>query len=356
MARSTKKSGGQSQALSPAQFLKLVERGTLGPVYVFVGDDTEAMAHTWNAVRQACVPDEMEEFSLEVLHAESESVDAAQIIGAAETVPFMGSTRVVLVKHAEELTADDLGPLATYTETVCAEGRSGLLLILMCAALDRRTKFARAAAAAGCIVEFAAASVREVVATMQERYGKRVTAGALQLLEDYLENDTRSAYSELEKLSLYVGARDRITEADVLAVCVDSATRNEWELADRLVQGDCGAALEALRRMRQSGADTIYQYTIIATALARLPGAAEALRDGSLYKNWRTHRIGYNDPQRPAVERRLRALTPAAQAAGLAWLMYMDICLKGTALPGEVLCELMCLATTQPGVTTGLKE
>jgi DNA polymerase-3 subunit delta len=346
MARSTKKSSAKTGSLTPAQFTKLVEKGTLASAYVFVGDDTHAMTHACNVVRRACVPEEMEQFSLEVMHAESDAVTAAEIIGAAETIAFMGATRVVLVKHTDELTADELTPLGEYLERLAAEPREGLVLILMFAALDKRTKFARAAYGSGNVVEFEGALVRDVAAALQERYGKRLTPGALAALQEFLEGDTGSAYNELEKVSVYVGDREQITEDDVLAVCVDSATRNEWELADRLTQGDAAAALEALRRMRAGGADEIYQYTIIATALARLPGAAAALADGNLYREWQKYRLRYDDPRRGDVEAHLRALTPEAQARALRWLMYVDICLKGTALPGALLCDLACLAAT----------
>jgi DNA polymerase III delta subunit len=345
MARAPRKQSKKSDALTPAEFMNHVDKGRLQSVYVFVGDDLHAMEHAVAALRRACVPGDMQDFCLEVLHAESDAVTGAEIIAAAETMPFMGSTRVVIVKHADELRADDLTPLAEYIETQAREPREGMVLVLLFNALDKRTKFARSAYAGKLVVEFSAAPVTDVAATMQERHGKTITPGAVRILEEFLAGDARGAYSELEKVCLYVGERNEVTEADVLAVCVDSATRNEWELAERLVQGNRAAALDALRRMRQSGADTMYQYTIIATALSRLPGAAAALSDGTLYKNWYTYRISYSDPHRRAIEEHLRSLTPANQSRALRWLMYLDICLKGTALPGELLCELTCLAT-----------
>jgi DNA polymerase-3 subunit delta len=345
MARSSRTRAKKSNALTPAQFITQVDKGALQSIYVFAGDDLQAMEHAVTALRRACVPGDLQDFCLEVLHAESDAVTGAEIVAAAETMPFMGSTRVVIVKHADELRADDLAPLADYLETLTREPRAGVVLVLMFSALDKRTKFARAAYAGKVVVEFAAAPVTDVAAAMQARHGKTISPGAVRILEEFLEGDPRGAYAELEKVCLYVGERDTVTEADVLAVCVDSATRNEWELAERLVQGNREAALEALRRMRQGGADTIYQYTIIATALSRLPGAAAALQNGTLYKNWQTYRVSYSDPHRRAIEQHLRALTPADQARILRWLMYLDICLKGTALPGELLCELTCLAT-----------
>jgi len=349
MARASRQSAARksSNGLTPAAFMALASQRRLGPVHVLVGADSAAVAAALQQVRSAYLPPGTEEFNLEVLDAASDNVNAAQIIGAADTLAFMGGTRVVFVKHIDSLSAGELEPLGAYCEHLAAAARHDLVLLLLCDELDRRTRFARKLAEHDAIVDCTLTRIADVAAVMRERYGKTIARDAAAVLQELCDGDPHSARQELEKLTLYLGARENVTLDDVAQVCMDTGTRNEWELADRLLQGNLGAALDVLQALRRTNLETLYQHAIIVTGLSRLPAARAAVRDGSLFKRFAEFRLSYQHPARARIEHFLRRLSERQTAVSLQYLAFMDIALKGSTLPGAILTDIACvLATT----------
>lgn len=332
--------GRATGAQTPASVLASVRQMELASAYVLTGEDTLAVERIIAALRGAVLTPETEEFNYEVLDAETEGVTCAEILGAIETVPFLGGRRLVVVKHCDALPASELEVLGERIAKLVKEGREDVVVVVTCRELDKRTKFAKQAMASGVVVECVAGVTEDPAVAARERFEKRMTRGAAAMLNELCGGDARALANEVEKVCLYVGDRDEVREEDVLAVCVDTALRNEWEIADCLLRGEVGRALHVLRDMREGGADPVYECTIVASAISRLPAARAAARDGTLYQRWHEFRLSYRNPAHRGAEERLRRLSERKLAAALRWLMYMDIAIKGTNLPGEVLADL----------------
>ena len=327
-------------ALAPSLLIEQARKGTLGPVHVLVGEDAQTIARINAAVKAAYVPPESQDFCLETISGDDDAVTAGHIVAAAETMSMFGGCRVVWVKHADAMPASELEALAGQLDVL--RSRSDLVLVLVCSALDKRTKFFKVVQAAGIVVDCSVGAVSDVAAALLERHGKQMAPDAARLLQERVGSDANLAWQELEKLSLYLGDRAMATREDVLLVCADTALRNEWEIADRLLEGDAGGALVALQDMRRNAQDPIYQHTIVAMSASRVPAARAAALDGSLQQRWREFRLGRNSA---GIERRLRATKPPTVTASLRWIMYADIAVKGTSLPAELLTDMACLIT-----------
>lgn len=332
-----------TSGMTPAELLRCAQRRELGCAYVLAGDNTLVIEQLIGAIRAAVLTEETQEFNYEALDAESEGVTCAEIIAAIDTVPFMGGVRLVVVKHVEALPASEQEVLGEHVGKGVAAERRDVVAVLVCRELDKRTKFAKQMTGLGIVVECAAGSVTDPAQAAREQYGKVMSNGAAVMLKELCGGDARMLANEIEKVCLYVGTREQVTEEDVMAVCVDTALRNEWEVAERLLQGDAGKALQALRDMREGGVDAVYECTIVASAISRLPGARAAAKDGTLFKRWSEFRLSYNNPAHRVAERRVRGLSERQLAAALRWLMYMDIAVKGTNLPADILADVTCL-------------
>lgn len=332
-----------TSGLTPAAFKKAVTSGTTRPVYIFAGDDPHIRDSALALVRKTCIPEGQEDFALDILHVNN-NLSASDVINAAETVPFMGGMRVVWVKHAEDFLTADLDALTEYISEVCETSREDLLLVLAFDVLDKRTRFARTASRHGIIVDCAVRPIKDIPAFVQKQYGKSIDMRAADALQNYVGDDSRAARSELEKVCTYVGNRDTITHEDVLHVCFDSATRNEWAIADYILKGNTGGALRLLEDMRRNKQEPMYAHAIITTALSRLPAARAALADGSIYKRWGEFRVSYRDNTRAALERYLKSLSPEDLSRTLGALMYAEIAVKATQLPRELIADMCCVS------------
>jgi len=338
----------KDNTISPVQFTGKIKDGSFGPAYVFAGEDTYAMDNILSMIRKECIPPENEEFNLEILHADSDSVNAAEIITAGDTVPFLGGLRVIFVKYINELPASELDILGDYLEKLKTEERKELLIILSVSVLDKRTKFAKTVK--DIIVNFDVRDIKNISQYIQTQYNKRISPAAVSYLELLTQGNSMSLRNEIEKVCMFAGGREEITEKDVSEVCIDSSKKNEWALSNYILQGNVAGALDLLGDIRRGGLEDMYQHAIISKAISSLPEAREALMDGTLYKNWK-FRLNYNDPKNKQIEKHLRALTEPQLASLLSRLMYMEIGFKGANLPKALMSDFACLAGTT-GATT----
>ena len=192
----------------------------------------------------------MEDFSLETITVDKEKNGAGEIIGAAETIPFMGGYRLVIVRHGEELDSEALEALSEYAQETFENKRSDMLLIIVMSALDKRLKFTKTIQKLGAIIDCEPEPIRDLREYASKHFNKTLTPGGERAFSEIVGTDTRKVASEMEKVSLYTGEREEITEEDVMAICADSNIQDEWELRNCLLSGDMDGTLSALRNLR----------------------------------------------------------------------------------------------------------
>ena len=100
-----------SIGITPASFASKVKSKTTGPACVIIEENKLTVENLFSLVKKELITPGTEDFCLEVMHADSESVTGGTIVGAAETMSMMGGFRVIWVKYADELAAADLDKL-----------------------------------------------------------------------------------------------------------------------------------------------------------------------------------------------------------------------------------------------------
>ncbi len=80
------------------------EKGDVRSVYCLYGKETYLLQETVSRIRQAVVDEETKDFNLSVFDLEEDPLD--QAITDAETFPFMGEKRLVIVKNPSFLTGE----------------------------------------------------------------------------------------------------------------------------------------------------------------------------------------------------------------------------------------------------------
>ncbi len=72
------------------------EKGDVRSVYCLYGKETYLLQETVSRIRQAVVDEETKDFNLSVFDLEEDPLD--QAVTDAETFPFMGEKRLVILK------------------------------------------------------------------------------------------------------------------------------------------------------------------------------------------------------------------------------------------------------------------
>ena len=165
------------ESFRPEDFLKKLEANETGNFYVLLGEDHTRAEQLLETLRARLVPPGMEDFSLEIITVDKEKNGAGEIIGAAETIPFMGGYRLVIVRHGEELDSEALEALAEYAQETFENKRPDMLLVIVMSALDKRLKFTKTIQKLGAIIDCEPEPIRDLREYASKHFNKTLTPG-----------------------------------------------------------------------------------------------------------------------------------------------------------------------------------
>ena len=329
------------EGINPENFVSRLDSLDFGNFYVLLGEDFTRAEQFLETLRARLVPAGTEDFALEVITVDKDHNGAGEIIGAAETLPFMGGFRLVIVRHGEELDAAALEALGEYAVKTYEEKRDNMLLVICMSSLDKRLKFTKTLMKLNAIIDCEPEPIRDLGEYAKKYYGKELTPAGERAFSEIVGNDRRKVAAEMEKVSLYTGNRNEITEADVMAICADSNIQDEWELRNCLLSGDVEGAFAALRNMRLDPQGTEEGiFAKLCYIISDLPQAAQAAGRGDM----RGARIFPGNPRYYAMKNFLSDLPVEKQREILSLLMYEMIAFRGSNLPKDIMNDLACIS------------
>ncbi len=253
------------------RFVSELESRKLRPAYVFVGDEAFFRKRFRDAILEHLVPADLRDFSLfEFDLAEN---DLAEVLDRARTPSLMAPFQVFFVRGVKNLfgrgsNEEKLGAIEEY----CKNPNPDALIVFVAdhisipadvrrMEMQDKERYQRIRETMGqycAIVELARVEEGEAVRWISEYCASREVPvkidpdGARELV-DALGGDMMMISNELEKLMLYVGARNRITLGDVETMVLAAKQRSLYELTDAISSKDRVRALEVLDAILTSG-------------------------------------------------------------------------------------------------------
>ncbi len=196
----------------------------------------------------------------------SNSGEALHVISklreALQTLPFFGSGKVVWLRDCNFLGDERAASAQAVTETLTGLAEElknfkwrNVRLLISAGKVDKRKTFFKTLDKLGTVEIFAGLSAddrdwverAEVAArtAVRERQ-KEISGEALAELVSRVGPNARQLESEIEKLCLFAGGRDKIEVADVNAVCTRNKTARAFALGDALGDRDLPRLLRRL--------------------------------------------------------------------------------------------------------------
>ncbi|MFH1245666.1 MAG: DNA polymerase III subunit delta, partial [Candidatus Omnitrophota bacterium] len=171
---------------------------------------------------------------------------AKQVLECVWAAPFLSSTRVVLVRDAEEFSAEDKEIILTYLK-----GRLNqhTCLILETVQSNLKQKFLLEVSKYARLVFCVPLKGKQLSDWLRERVkesGKKIVPEAEELLIEHLGADLQLLTSALNNLVLYTGNRELICREDVACLVGADFTANAFELFDAVSAGNAAGALGIL--------------------------------------------------------------------------------------------------------------
>ncbi len=236
--------------MNPEQLIENIEQDRIDPVYFFSGDESYRKEEAIDVLIARVIDPGTEAFCLDVLRGDES--DASAILTTASQVPMMTDRRVVVVRDFHQLPQRDREAIADYAE----RSVPSTVLVLEAPRVNLKTKlYGRLAAAAVSVVFYPLFSER-IPAWLQRharRYGKRLSPEAAHQLQAIGGTDLGELAGELEKLAVFVGARETIAAGDVESLLGPVRAGSVFDIAEAVGEKDLAKALGAYQRAIDAG-------------------------------------------------------------------------------------------------------
>jgi len=226
----------------------------LKPVYLIHGPEELLLERALERLRRRLAEVADLDFNLDTF--EGEKAAGADVIAAANTLPFMSERRLVIVRDADKMSTDDLKIIAEYA----ADPNPETVLVLVAEKMAKNLRIYKAIDALGGVAEYKAPSKREYPRTVVEMFashGKRVGLDAAEVLVRAVGYDLRKLDTEIEKVIAFSGAETTLSRREIEEVVSTTAPASIFDFLDAIGARDCRSALRTLADLLGDG-ESIY--------------------------------------------------------------------------------------------------
>jgi DNA polymerase-3 subunit delta len=325
--------------VEPRELERRLKRNELAPVIFLWGEEAWLVDETIGQIEAVALEPEAREFNREVFYGDE--AEAQEVVTAAQTLPWLGMQRLVLVRGADALPRAADPSLVAY----CIQPSPSTCLIFTAQRAETSRPLFSLLLKLPWAVRFRRLPARELSTWIVQRIvarGCRISADAVAALIDTVGNDLQLLANEIDKLVTFVGSEHVIEVESLTALTDDIREMSAFELARCLSAGDLAEALRAWGKFASSG---------------EYPGLALGAVIHHVHQLWRiklAQRAG-TSPERLARELNIPAFTVrrlSAQAAVIEserlrqWLealLEADQTLKRSGLPPQSVFEKLIL-------------
>jgi len=181
-----------------------------------------------------------------------------------------------------------------------------------------------------------------IMARSRKKYGKKMPIEAAILLFEKSGADMAKVDSELEKLSIYVGTRDTITEKDVELAATEDRQFNQFALPDAIAKRDASAAQRILERLLADGQKAPQIIYSISRQLKRIWKARRMFEKGAPFSEiFDAFKVGRHPKHRETFKRLVRHFSEEELRAKYELLQITDIQTKTGRLPDKLALEML---------------
>jgi DNA polymerase III subunit delta len=346
-------------SMSPREFLERIAKGKPIPGVLLLGSEAYLRDMCRKRIVDAYVSEDLREWAVTRLSAREESISA--ILGQAQTIPMFAPRQVIFVSDAEaweKLGDESRDALAAELSRYFEDPSPTTLLVFEAAKLDQRMKLAKIFAEKTMVVATElpeelpdrARIAVPLAKEMARELGVALDADAAEELVDMLNGELAAIHTELEKLATYVGAKGRITQAEIELLVISAQKYSVWELADMLASRKPASALRFLDRLLRDGAEPVALVGGLAWMYRKLLEAQELPR--GVMGREAAGRLRMREEQANLAVTECRKFSRAQLASGLRALYEADSLLKSGGPSHRVLMESLVVQLATPKIAS----
>jgi DNA polymerase-3 subunit delta len=326
--------------LNYAEFIALLDRGRIGPVYLLTGDETFLIQSALERLLERALEPGARDFNYTPLDGEEATADS--ILNAAQTLPFASSRRLVVLKNTDALPAAEANRLTDYL----SDPSPFTSLVFVAPRFDARRAFFQALTRAHPVVDCRPLPEGQLPAWIRQNahsMGHRITEEAVAFLIEQMGSDLTQLHNEIIKASLVAGEKKPISVEIVQQVCGASG---RWFIPDLLEATFARKRIEAmavLKNLIESGEPPLVILGALARQLRQILRVKQHLLT-DLPETVIQKKLGIWRTTWPKVLRQAKAFSPEDLRWAQRRLMETDAGLKGgSSLSNALMLEILIL-------------
>lgn len=209
------------------------------PVYLIYGEEAFLKKSYKNQMREAIAGDD----TMNSHSFEGKGMDLKEIISLAETMPFFGEKRLIVIEDSGLFKSGGGEALVEYLphmpDTTC--------IVFVESEVDKRNRLYKKVKDLGYAAEMTRQNASQLAAwagRILAKEGKKITGRTMELFLSKTGDDMENIQMELEKLISYTMGREVVTDQDVEEICTVRVTNKIFDMVAAIVNRKTKAAMD----------------------------------------------------------------------------------------------------------------
>ncbi|HAQ06788.1 MAG TPA: DNA polymerase III subunit delta [Bacillus bacterium] len=266
---------------------KKISKKQIDPVYLLFGTEAFLINETKQLLIEHVLEDDEKDFNLSVYDLEETPIESA--LEDAETFPFMGETRLVILQNPAFLTSDKTKGKVEHNLAKLEEylSQPAPYAIVVFSApyekLDERKKITKELKRKAVVIEAKKLTEQELKVWVKERAALskvEIEDDAIELLLSLSGTNLFMLTSEIDKLALYAGDLKSINKEIVDRLTARSLEQNIFSLVDKVVNRNVEAALRIYYDLLKQNEEPIKILSVISGQFRLIYQVKELSRKG----------------------------------------------------------------------------
>ena len=227
---------------------KAIRSGQIDPVYIVTGTESYFIEKTLDLLKTKLTDGEPE-----FIHFDLDEVPVDYVIEEADTIPFFSDRKLIIAKNASFLKAAERGKekidhnlkaLETWLEN--PPSSSVTVFVAPYEKLDERKKITKLMKQHAVMIEAKSLQANDLETWLTheaKNFGKSMDKQAAQKLVEMAGTNLTLLSSELEKMSLYLGAEEEITIELIEQMTARTLEQDAFKMLQSYLDGDVSGAL-----------------------------------------------------------------------------------------------------------------
>jgi len=349
-----RRKASRSSGLSVAQLNRNLERESIAPVYLVVGEEDFLRRKAVAAIVATVAGDEEEDPGMALVRLDGAITTLAAVIDEARSLPLFllagaegRPVRVVLVSPYEA-TADDADLLEEYLQ----DPVEATCIVFEARKLDARRATAKLlnkhATKVQCDPPDRESDVRRWIENSVSARGFEISRDAVTYLLEMIGLDLQQLNQELDKVELFAAGGKRLEARDLEQLLGRSREHSVFELTDALIESRAEDALRVLNRLLDDGEEPVRVLAMVSWVIRQLITARDLAGRGCPERELLKQLGGRWDQRRRVLEKAapaelsgLEGLLIACSRSDSTVKMQRGAGSRGTL---ERLCRRVCAA------------